>query len=66
MKFLFSTDSPILGYHSNIQKSFEVKCILMEDYEVYRKHTDILEKNGNFALFGMEKIRFKMIKVFFI
>lgn len=51
MKLLFSTDSPILGYHSNIQKSFEVKCILMEDYEIYRKHTDILEKNGNFVFF---------------
>lgn len=38
----YNTDSPILGYHSNIQKSFEVKCILMEDFELYRKDSNIL------------------------
>ena len=39
---VISTDSPILGYHSNLQKSFEVKCILMEDFELYRKDSHVL------------------------
>jgi diacylglycerol kinase (ATP) len=38
----YNTDSPTLGFHLNVQKSFEVKCVLMEDFELYRKDSNIL------------------------
>ncbi len=35
-----STDSPIFDYNSSIHKSFQVKCILANDYDELRKLKD--------------------------
>lgn len=39
-----NTDSPLIAYHSNIIKNFEVKCIALTDYKAYRKEHKKLEE----------------------
>lgn len=41
-----NTDSPLIAYHSNLIKNFEVKCISLMDYKEFRKDPRKLEANA--------------------
>ncbi|CAF0912758.1 unnamed protein product [Brachionus calyciflorus] len=42
----YNTDSPVFGYQPSIHKNFEVRCVLMEDFENFRGDNEILQKKA--------------------